>query len=62
MRGFSGLRDTEEGMRFAAAVIGLRRVVAGYFEKRMIAEQIHRRKDESLYSSGGGHEQTEGGN
>jgi predicted nucleotide-binding protein len=41
MWGFSANSDTEDARRFAAAVVGLRRAIAGYFEKIMIAQGKH---------------------
>lgn len=49
MRGFSEVRgDTEQGRQFTAAVVGLRRSVAEYFEGRMLAQQTHQLTDGSL--------------
>lgn len=44
-RGFSGNPNVKNGKRFVAAVRGLRRVVAGYFEKNMFAQRRHQLAD-----------------
>ena len=49
MRGFSKLPDSDAGKRFATAVAGLRRVIAGHFERAMIAQGRHASKDGNLY-------------
>jgi len=51
MRGFSEVQDTEQGRQFVAAVTGLRRVIAGYFEGRMITQQKHQLIDGNLWFS-----------
>lgn len=50
-RGFSNISDTEEGRRFAAAVIGLRREIAGYFETHMKIHNRHQLRDKNLWCS-----------
>jgi len=40
--------NTAAGKRFATAVFGLRRQIAGYFEQRMLRQHRHRFKDGKL--------------
>ena len=42
---------TEEGKRFVDAVVGLRRFVAGHFERRLLAYKTHKIADKRLYYS-----------
>jgi len=50
LRGFSGIRNTKEGRRFAAAACGLRRLIAGHFEGDLIARTKHRLENGKISS------------
>ncbi|MEA5414230.1 TIR domain-containing protein [Synechococcus sp. BA-132 BA5] len=44
-RGFSKVKDTEQGRMFAEEVAALRRMIAGHFENSLLAQQKHIIKD-----------------
>lgn len=48
LKGVTSAADTEEARRFAAAVTGLRRRIAGHFETAMVAQGRHRLVDGDL--------------
>jgi hypothetical protein len=51
MRGYSEFRSTKQGIRFAQAVVGLRRSTSRYFEQMRLNEKKHRliERNEKFY-------------